>query len=180
MCKWAFKTCDTTGTGKLTKGELYTGLLLVYIKIAKYAGPAACYPPSREVVDALFNACDTSMSNDIDEDEFAIIMVLLSSQLTWRILTYYALIITLVPYIIMWSLQILHMIGIDTTFLRIDSMLSAYAPFPINRIVDLVPDSLWIKLPESIVSLLVFSFALPFCWQKMDGYLENTVEKKRH
>jgi len=177
LCKWAFKTCDTNLTGKLTKGELYTGLLLVYIKIARYAGPAACYPPSREIVDILFDASHSNESEDIDEDEFVMIMVVLFSQLTWRILSFYLLIITLVPYIIMSTLRILHNFGVDETFLRIDSVISAYAPFPINKIVDLVPDSVWIKLPESIVSCLVLSFALPYCWNKMDEYLEEVVDK---
>lgn len=178
LCKWAFNTCDTGNTGKLTKGELYTGLLLVYLNIASYAGPAACYPPSREIVDILFDACDLNKSDDIDEDEFVMIMVLLSSQLTWRILTYYAFIIILVPYVILWAIQALDKIGADDTILRIDKMISNHAPFPINRIVDLVPDSLWTQLPESIASFLIFSLALPFFWQKMDGYLEEAVEKK--
>merc|ERR1711957_1067979 len=98
----------------------------------------------------LFDACDSSQDGTIEEEEFKIIMVVLTSQLTWRIASYYALIITLVPYILSYSLGFLDRIGVDETFTRMDSFLSAYAPFPINKIVDLVPDSIWVKLPESI------------------------------
>jgi len=43
LCKWAFDICDSDGTGEIDKTELYAGLLLVHINLAKYAGPAACY-----------------------------------------------------------------------------------------------------------------------------------------
>jgi len=178
ICGWAFKLCDTSESGSVSKGELYTGLLLVYLKIAKYAGPAACYPPTREVVETLFDTCDIDQSGYIDEEEFVMIMVVLSSQLTWRILTFYTLIIMLVPYIIIWTLQLLDKVGADDTFLRLDSFLETYAPFPINRIVVFVPDSVWINLPQSIVSCGILSFALPYCWDTMDDYFQEVVEKK--
>lgn len=108
-------------------------------------------------METLFDTCDVSQSGHVDEDEFVTIVVVLSSQLTWRILTFYALIIMLVPYIIMWTLQILDKVGADDTFLRLDSFLETYAPFPINRIVVLVPDSVWTKLPQSIVSCGILS-----------------------
>ena len=41
--KWAFKVCDQNGSGRINKTELYTGMLLVYLNLAKYVGPAACY-----------------------------------------------------------------------------------------------------------------------------------------
>lgn len=100
LCHWAFHTCDTSQTNHLSKDELYSGLLLVYINIARYAGPAACYPPSREVVDTLFDACDVDNSGSIEKDEFVSIMVILSSQLTSRIVTYYVFLILLLPYFV--------------------------------------------------------------------------------
>lgn len=151
---------------------------MVYLKIAKYAGPAACYPPDREVVDALFDTCNVDKCGEICCNEFVTIMVVLSSQLTWRILTFYAMIITLVPYIVMWAVQVLHIVGADDSFLRLDYYLSSYAPFPINRIVDLVPDSVWANLPQSIVSCGILSFALPYCWDSMDAYFQEVAEKK--
>jgi hypothetical protein len=43
IVKRAFKVCDNDQTGEINKLELYAGLLLVHLKLAKYAGPAACY-----------------------------------------------------------------------------------------------------------------------------------------
>jgi len=38
-----FKACDTSKTGDVSKNELYVGLLLIHITLARYAGPAACF-----------------------------------------------------------------------------------------------------------------------------------------
>lgn len=34
---------DIANKGEIDKVELYAGLLMIHLKIAKYAGPAACY-----------------------------------------------------------------------------------------------------------------------------------------
>lgn len=39
-----------------------TQLHFASVNLAKYAGPAACYPPSRAIVDQLFEAADTNHS----------------------------------------------------------------------------------------------------------------------
>ena len=46
LTKWAFSVCDTDETGKVAKAELYAGIILVHLQLAKYAGAAACYPPT--------------------------------------------------------------------------------------------------------------------------------------
>jgi hypothetical protein len=43
VVKHAFNVVDSNGTGEVGKAELYAGLLLVHLKLAKHAGPAACY-----------------------------------------------------------------------------------------------------------------------------------------
>ena len=43
LVKHAFGVVDSNGTGEVGKAELYAGLLLVHLKLAKHAGPAACY-----------------------------------------------------------------------------------------------------------------------------------------
>jgi hypothetical protein len=43
MVDRAFQDCDTSMSGEVDKNELYAGLLMVHLKLAKYAGPAACY-----------------------------------------------------------------------------------------------------------------------------------------
>ena len=50
LSKWAFSVCDKDKTGHITKAELYTGVILVHLKIAKYAGAAACFVSGINIV----------------------------------------------------------------------------------------------------------------------------------
>ena len=46
FCKlvdYVYNVCDADKTGQIGKSELYAGLLLVHLNLAKYAGPAACF-----------------------------------------------------------------------------------------------------------------------------------------
>lgn len=75
LCKYVFEICDKGKTGAINSTELYAGVLLVHLTLAKYAGPAACYPASREAVDELFKASDDDDSGGIDQEEFETIVV---------------------------------------------------------------------------------------------------------
>jgi hypothetical protein len=75
LCKYVFKICDSDGNGSLNATELYAGVLLVHLNLAKYAGPAACFPAPRDVVNQLFIASDYDNSGGIDQTEFEAIMV---------------------------------------------------------------------------------------------------------
>jgi hypothetical protein len=99
LTKWAFSVCDSDKTGQLGKSELFAGLLLVHVNLAKYAGAAACYPPSREVVEQLFEASDDDNSGDIDEEEFTCIVVICCGQIFSRMLVYYSVFVVMAPYL---------------------------------------------------------------------------------
>ena len=99
LTKWAFQIVDKDGTGQVGRAELYSGILLVHLNLAKYAGAAACYPPTREVIDELFDACDDDNSGYIDEKEFVQIMVICCAQISSRLAVYFLIIILLVPYV---------------------------------------------------------------------------------
>jgi len=99
LTKKAFEQCDKNKTGKIGKTELYTGIILVHLQLAKYVGPAACSPPSRETIDKLFDASDDDKSGYIDENEFAQIMVICFGQITSRIAVYMFFMVLLVPYV---------------------------------------------------------------------------------
>jgi hypothetical protein len=43
IVKKVFQDMDFEGNGQVDKNELYMGLLMVHLKLAKCAGPAACY-----------------------------------------------------------------------------------------------------------------------------------------
>jgi hypothetical protein len=43
LVDWAYGVCDDKKTGHIGQSELYAGLLLVHVKLAKFVGPAACF-----------------------------------------------------------------------------------------------------------------------------------------
>lgn len=174
LCKWAFDVCDSNGTGSINETELYAGFLLVHLNLAKYAGPAACYPPPRSVVNQLFEASDDDNSGGIDEEEFTSIMVILCSQITSRILAYYAILILLVPYIVRMILVTLDIVGVDDSLLKVDSVFDAYAPSFMLWMVDWIPDTMWAELPNRIISLMLFFLVIP----SLFNYIDETSRKR--
>jgi hypothetical protein len=42
LTKWAFSKVDANSTGSVNKDELYAGVLLVHLRLARYTGSAAC------------------------------------------------------------------------------------------------------------------------------------------
>jgi len=178
LTRWAFKVCDQNGSGHINKTELYAGMLLVHLNLAKYAGPAACYPPTREVVNRLFDATDDDKSGGIDEVEFEQIMIIMCSQITSRIAVYYAILILLVPYLIVWSLGLMDLIGVDYTLSVLDHKVwDRYAPSFLRWLVGLIPDSAWESLPESLVGVALFYLVIPFCWDRVDSLAQGMGEK---
>lgn len=177
LCEWAFSVCDSNGTGSINKTELYAGFLLVHLNLAKYAGPAACYPPPRATVDKLFEASDDDHSGGIDEKEFTSIMMILFSQITSRIAVYYAILILLVPYICTWILVTLDVIGVDDTLLKMDSVFDYYAPWPLQWMLHWIPASMWEDLPNRIVSLVLFFLAIPFLFNWIDEKSRSIAEQ---
>ena len=75
LCAYVFSIVDAKNVGSINATELYAGVLLVHLNLAKYAGPAACFPASRSVVEKLFDASDDDKSGGIDAAEFEAIMV---------------------------------------------------------------------------------------------------------
>mmetsp|Transcript_4304 Transcript_4304/g.9321 ORF Transcript_4304/g.9321 Transcript_4304/m.9321 type:complete len:239 (-) Transcript_4304:506-1222(-) len=94
----AFDFVDTDGTGDLDKSELYTGMLIVRLKIAKHAGSAACYPPTRAQCDEYFDEADKNNTGTIDRSEFHTILEIVTINVLTQMVANYASIILLSPY----------------------------------------------------------------------------------
>mmetsp|Transcript_27309 Transcript_27309/g.80455 ORF Transcript_27309/g.80455 Transcript_27309/m.80455 type:complete len:219 (-) Transcript_27309:319-975(-) len=178
LTKWAFDICDENKSGQINKTELYAGLILVHLNLAKYAGPAACYPPTRETVDKLFDAADHDNSGGIDEDEFNLIMVILCSGITFRIMVYYAVLIFMAPNLIQWILDLLECIGMDRAIMTFDRQVwDRFAPMFLQRLVDRIPASTLDSMPETLVGVALFYLVIPICWNKIDDTSRNVAEK---
>ena len=169
LCKWAFNVCDKDHKGFIDKIELYAGMLLVHLTCAKFAGPAACFPPRRKEVERLFDAADSDKSGGLNLDQFNTVLTVVCANITSRIITYYTILIVVVPYLADWTLDLLNFIGIDDAILKFDSLFDSIAPNFILWIVDIVPDSLWLKLPHQIISLLMFFLVLPILMDVIDN-----------
>lgn len=138
----AFDVCDESGNGSVDKTELYVAVLLVHLNLAKYAGPAACYPPSRRVCDRLFLRADRDRSGGIDRAEFHDIAGIMCAQILSRMLVYYLLLILCVPIL---ATGVVALVGIpkDRTYLEL--------------------------VTRESVSWAVFCLAVPLWWNSIDA-----------
>jgi hypothetical protein len=186
LVDWAFKIVDTEKTNHIGKSDLYAGLLLVHINLAKYAGPAACFvsfshaprnlslcfysysllttlytihrhdiiysqPPPRTVVDKLFDAGDLDSSGGIDRQEFIQIMRVCCAQMMGRIVTYYAIVGLLVPFL---ATHFVDWMGFEN-------------------------DSYSEMASEQTIRMSFFFLLIPFLWNIIDGMVQETAEKTK-
>jgi hypothetical protein len=160
LTSWAFSICDGDNDGSIGKPELYAGILLVHLELAKYAGCAACFPPTRDVCDHLFDACDDDESGFLDEQEFTKIVVICASQIGARVAVYYSFIIVMVPYLAKYVIQgILAFYGI--VHLKGSRLM--------DIVFDVVDDILTRgKVAEKVVSSLMFLFVVPMLFNFID------------
>lgn len=85
MATKIFNDLDIDRSNTLDNEELYAGVILVHLQLAKYTGAAACNPPSRLVVKTIFNEFDSDDSNSLDVEEFINVCILLSGQVLGRV-----------------------------------------------------------------------------------------------
>uniref|UniRef100_A0A7S3PAZ1 EF-hand domain-containing protein n=1 Tax=Amphora coffeiformis TaxID=265554 RepID=A0A7S3PAZ1_9STRA len=109
LTKWAFDMCDAAGDGRINCDELYAGILLVHLNMAKYVGVTACNPLNRTEVQDLFRmaveADPPSIDSVMDRGEtigleaFSDIVLLSCAKISSRIVVYYTLLVLLVPFL---------------------------------------------------------------------------------
>mmetsp|Transcript_44313 Transcript_44313/g.106755 ORF Transcript_44313/g.106755 Transcript_44313/m.106755 type:complete len:243 (+) Transcript_44313:159-887(+) len=150
MVTSTFKGMDSTGSGEVTKDELYAGLLLIHLKLSKFVGAPACYPPVKDTCDGMFEAADHDHSGGIDEQEFSSIMAVCCGQIVSRMIVYYLIVILGVPYVAEKVVDLL----------------------PIEN------GSHWETVTETIVGFIIFSFAIPLLWNYIDESSRKKLVKK--
>jgi len=150
MVESSFQSMDRTGNGQVSKDELYAGLLLVHLKLAKFAGAAACYPPEKSVCDNLFDAADHDKSGGIDKEEFVAIMGVCCAQILTRMMFYYLILLLFVPY---FSANLVDLLWI--------------------------PNGSYMEMAmETIVGFAMFYIAVPVAWDFVDDLSRSKLEKK--
>ena len=107
LTTWAFDKCDAAGDGRINRDELYAGILLVHLHLAKYVGMTACNPLNRTVVDELFDlaAKQDAWSLVVDgrqtigREAFGEIVLLSCAKIASHVLVYYSLLVLFVPFV---------------------------------------------------------------------------------
>jgi hypothetical protein len=167
LVHWAFTICDTKKEGRIGKSELYAGILLVHLTLAKYAGPAACYPPTIDVVYNLFDAADDDNSGTIDEEEFQQIVIICFGQITSRILVYYLLIIVMVPYVAS---------GIISIATQLDNIFNWNVSNKSHPVLHYIDNIITFgALAQKIVSTVLFAIVVPKFFDWIDKLSHRTA-----
>lgn len=205
MSEWAFDTIDADGSGNVDKKELYTGLLMIHLKLATYAGPAACRPATREYVEEIFDVMDVDGSGSLDKDEFMDVMQIVCSQIFTRVTIQWSCTLIVVPMIARFVWQGLCAANAtalafwrnrledldyaldadrDITGLMWDKIEGAMpgaflsVTAKIGTLWDKIPDGIKDTLPVTLVSCVLSCLLVPVIIFKMDAYYEHRAAKK--
>ena len=171
LARWAFGVCDNDKTGRINQDEMYAGILLVHVNLAKYAGAAACYPPTRAVVDELFVGADKDHSGTIDEEEFLEIVKICSVDIASRIIVYYSILILLVPYIADAIVWILFQFGWDVkSFFPQDGLLFKLFFSYVS----------WKEMTDRVVSTVLFFAVIPMLFDAIDRRSKKEAHKDKN
>jgi len=150
----AFKMADVDKTGKIGFDELYSAILLVHLKLAKYVGAAACYPPSRNVVHQLFVAIDDDKNGYVDAEEFKQVVVICTAHITSRIFVYLLALLFVIPYLSRTIVVVLT--KFDDWFSW--NVKSGLGQKPFFAWVEQVLT--WGKVAEKVVGLIILMYAV--------------------
>ena len=116
LVKWAFNKVDQNNSGAIEPNQLYSGLLLVHLRLATFLGPAACKPATKEYVDEIFILLDKDKNGVLDEEEFSNIVALFLPQIMTRVIMLMALIILLLPFLAKNILDLFSFLGRSTSY----------------------------------------------------------------
>lgn len=103
-----FEKMDDSGDGLIDEAELYAGLLLMHVSLAKNAGAAACFPPDRATVDRMFRAADVDKNGLLNKQQFHWVMQNMCGAIIGRMMVYYAIMILTVPICASGVVYLLH------------------------------------------------------------------------
>lgn len=160
LMQWAFSVCDADKNGQLTRDELYSGILLVHLHLAKYIGIAACQPLNRTQVDELFDVATSKTVGKIGINEFEDIAVLSCTRITSRVMVYWVVLVGLVPFLTSRAILVMHRF--------LDVTLGRYHAKSLPWLKQLWIFTTW--LAEHSVSVAVFTAFVPWLYTKIDSY----------
>lgn len=148
-CKKAFQAADKDGSGSLTRDELYTGVLELYLTMHLYGVPAKA--PTRQKVMNIMDDIDVDNSGTLDYSEFKRILQVLSELILQRALTQFSL--TLVcPFLASYIVLALKWACADVMYYA-----SLSAPATLTNLTKMLPGT----LDETIVTTIMMLSVRP-------------------
>lgn len=204
ICASAFDMVDVDGSGSVDEKELYSGLLLIHLKLGCYAGPAACRPLGREKVAEMFRKFDADQSGCLDRDEFQDCMALLFGNVLLRVIAQWSLTLIIVPLVAGKILEgIVRLYHFIVNFIADLDKYSSLADFVevsvelalgwitdhtphlvfsmIDRVyagLDKVPDSIWSTIPLTLVSTLLGIALVPWMIFQIDDAFQRWADRR--
>mmetsp|Transcript_42928 Transcript_42928/g.100773 ORF Transcript_42928/g.100773 Transcript_42928/m.100773 type:complete len:231 (-) Transcript_42928:179-871(-) len=185
-----FDKYDVDGKGSIDKTELYSAVLEIHLRIGWYgAGAAACNPPSRDFVEQIFLQYDTDASSTIERKEFLKLMIVLCTNITFRITVQTFLTLIILPYLaskILWICA--YVIGI-TSVLAENILVSLGTSSVVQSILrinvsvgEALPDwilknGIWKTLPDKIIIMILSMVLLPLMLNFIDGIFCHEVQQ---
>jgi Ca2+-binding EF-hand superfamily protein len=202
---WAFQSIDIDQSGMVDKKELYSGLVLIHLKLAAYLGPAACRPATREYVEEIFEALDEDESGELDKEEFGKVITMLISQMTTRVILQLSMTLVIVPMIAGHVFQFIcigyhYVKDIICNMEQLVDTTSKVSIFMYDNIYSHLPDSfihvftmiqtkidsiltkeLMETLPITIIGVMLGMMLVPWAFLKCDAFFEsiNSINRKK-
>jgi len=97
LVEHSLEDMDMKDNGSIGKNEFYSGLLLIHISIAKYAGFIACTPPTHELAFSFFENLNVKKTGLISKEEYVRAMATLSSRIITRVAIQWIILIMILP-----------------------------------------------------------------------------------
>jgi EF hand len=204
-CSTAFEAVDLDGSGTVDEKELYSGLLLIHLKLGTYAGPAACRPLSRERCREFFEKMDRDRSGSLDQIEFNQVMTVLFGNVLIRVLTQWSMTLIIVPLVanlildgiqgsILWMLTFLSNLDerssvadrIEVSLETSWQCLAATTPAPLlhflaqlRELLSFVPESVWESIPLTFISTVLGLVVVPWLLLQIDAVFQAMADRRK-
>ena len=171
MIHSAFQLVDQDNSNDIDEKELYSGLLLIHLKLGTYAGPAACKPISREKCHSVFVKMDVDNSGRLDRDEFEnVIMVLFGNVLT-RVLLQYVCTLLLVPLIAQYILRGI----IGSIYYAYETITTLDEHSAVADNIEVTLETIWSEVCEYVNSILFYPIAMSSIWDDIHNIIPDIV-----
>lgn len=204
LCDTAFDIVDADGSGTVDVNELYSGLLLIHLKLGTYAGPAACRPLSRERCQTIFTKMDQDRSGRLDRTEFRNVMMVLFSNVIFRVAVQWSMTLLIVPFVARSILDgLVHIVQAVMTWIQTRdehsewiyqmewSILNAwnglvhwmpstlmYTGTTVYRYGAMIPESVWEALPLTVLSTILGIAVIPYIIFQVDDFFQAIADRK--